>query len=138
MSSPEGIPQETAPIDPEWLRAQIANLKKIGLLLLVVCLVLSVCLNVYVICANASIRYAMKDYLTLADNSRTNDMFVKRLLMDLQALSEDHEAVRGLLVKYGMAAPSPGQQSRDPSVEGMPPAPKTPRTNDAGQPQKAP
>jgi len=139
MSSPEDIPQEAAPIDPEWVETQIANLKKIGLLLIVLCLVLSVCFNVYVVCANASIRHVMKDYSSLADRARANDMFVKRLVMDMRSLAEDHEAVRGLLVKYGMAAPSPDQQPPwGPGSQKPDPSPETKLGTDPDRPLETP
>ena len=94
-------------VDPEWLRAQVAMLKKVVLILLVICLVTSVCVNVYVVGANASIRFGMRDYAALTDRTRANDLFIKRLIMDLQFLSKDNDGVRTLLVKYNLAAPAP-------------------------------
>ena len=97
-------------IDPEWLRAQVATLKKVALLLLVMCLITSVCVNVYVVTANASIRYAMKDYAALGERVRANDRFINRLVMDLRFLGKDHKPAHDLLIKYNLAAPPQGSQ----------------------------
>ena len=94
-------------------------------MLLLACLVVSICLNVYVVCANVYLKKRVVDYQELRSQLMQKDMFVSRLMRDLQFLGQTNGGLRPLLIKYRIGGPI-AMQGGTPAGPGQPP-PGAPR-----------
>ena len=88
------------PVDqPPWA-TQLSHVRKVGVLLLIACLVVSACLNVYLVAENLSVKKTFTAFEQERQSRAQFDRFMQRLLMDLQALAKTDKAVQELIEKY--------------------------------------
>jgi len=97
---------ETPVVEQGEVLAQIGLLKRLVMLLAVACLALSVCLNFYLVHAHIQNTDAVKTLQGRIIDQSQMQQFMKRLVMDLQALSRQDKNVQALLVKHGLIRPS--------------------------------
>ena len=125
MSEPQNETQAPEADAEEPLDAQMRQFRALAALLLLACLVVSICLNVYVVCANVYLKKRVVDYQELRNQAMQKDMFMSRLMRDLQFLGQTNEGLRPLLIKYRIGAPT-AMQSETPAGAAQPPQPNPP------------
>ena len=89
----------------ESLRSQVEFLKRAVILLLIACLGVSVCLNVYIVGINSSLRGNIAGIEERLARQAELERFVDRIVMDLRQISRTDKAVQALLKKHGVPLP---------------------------------
>ncbi len=94
------------------LRVEVQSLRKMMAIVVVICLVISACFNVYVVRVNL----ALRERVAKLDKARTGyvkmHQFLQRLVRDLRVLSKGDSAVADLLLKYESGFPRFGVDSQ--------------------------